>query len=643
MQFKYPEILYALFLLLIPIIVHLFQLRKFQKESFTNVAFLKKVTLQTRKSSQIKKWLTLLTRMLLLACVIIAFAQPFISKNNTFNTTPETVIYLDNSFSMQAKGENGELLKRAVQELIENLEPDDPISLITNTEVYKNTTLKSIQNDLLQLEYVSNQLHYDAALLKSSKLFSSTPNVNRNLVFISDFQELDKTFSVKKDSSYNIYPVQLKPVNTQNVAIDSLSLSSTTVSNTTLQVFLKSNGNVTNNVSISLFDDEKLLAKTTTYLSDKGIAEFTITEKSISKGKIVIEDTSLQFDNTLFFNINTPSEINVLTIHENTTSNYLERLFASNEFQLTTTSLNQLNYSAIEKQQLIVLNELESIPSSLTNSLNAFIKAGGYVVIIPNSKSEIANYNAFLGIYGIQLQNAITTEKRVMSINYSHPIYKNVFEKQESNFQYPKVNTFFPINTNTVTPSEALSFEDGKPFLVTQNQLAVFTAALNSENSNFSEYDLIVPTFYKLARQSLQKAQLYYTIGNENTFDIPVNLEQDGVLSLTKEDVNLIPMQQYFNDKVTITTSYIPYLAGVYSIKNKTESIANVSFNYNRHESDLIYQDLSLLNNVVISNSVSTIFERIKSDTKINALWKWFVIFALAFIIIEMLILKYFK
>ena len=643
MQFKYPEILYALFLLLIPIIVHLFQLRKFQKESFTNVAFLKKVTLQTRKSSQIKKWLTLLTRMLLLACVIIAFAQPFISKNNTFNTTPETVIYLDNSFSMQAKGENGELLKRAVQELIENLEPDNPISLITNTEVYKNTTLKSIQNDLLQLEYVSNQLPYDAALLKSSKLFSSTPNVNRNLVFISDFQELDKTFSVKKDSLYNIYPVQLKPVNTQNVAIDSLSLSSTTASNTTLQVFLKSNGNVTNNVSISLFDDDKLLAKTTTSLSDKGIAEFTITEKSISKGKIVIEDTSLQFDNTLFFNINTPSEINVLTIQENTSSNYLERLFASNEFQLTTTSLNQLNYSAIEKQQLIVLNELESIPSSLTNSLNAFIKAGGYVVIIPNSKSEIANYNAFLGIYGIQLQNAITTEKRVMSINYSHPIYKNVFEKQESNFQYPKVNTFFPINTNTVTPSEALSFEDGKPFLVTQNQLAVFTAALNSENSNFSEYDLIVPTFYKLARQSLQKAQLYYTIGNENTFDIPVNLEQDGVLSLTKEDVNLIPMQQYFNDKVTITTSYIPYLAGVYSIKNKTESIANVSFNYNRHESDLIYQDLSLLNNVVISNSVSTIFERIKSDTKINALWKWFVIFALAFIIIEMLILKYFK
>lgn len=60
MQFKNPEILYALFLLLIPIIIHLFQFRKFQKEAFTNVAFLKEVSIQTRKSSQLKKWLALL-------------------------------------------------------------------------------------------------------------------------------------------------------------------------------------------------------------------------------------------------------------------------------------------------------------------------------------------------------------------------------------------------------------------------------------------------------------------------------------------------------------------------------------------------------------------------------------------------------
>src|SRR5690606_19429800 len=118
MQFKYPEILYALLLLIIPIIIHLFQLRRFEKVAFTNVQFLKNITLQTRKSSQIKKWLTLLTRLLLLACIILAFAQPYQAHQNSFSTTIETVIYLDNSFSMQAKGNNGTLLNEAIQDLI---------------------------------------------------------------------------------------------------------------------------------------------------------------------------------------------------------------------------------------------------------------------------------------------------------------------------------------------------------------------------------------------------------------------------------------------------------------------------------------------------------------------------------------------
>ena len=150
MQFKHPEILYALCLLIIPIIIHLFQLRRFQKEAFTNVAFLKQVVIQTRKSSQLKKWLTLLTRMLLLACVIIAFAQPFTSKNTSFSSTPETVIYLDNSFSLQAKGEQGELLKRAVQDIIDEILRYDDLILDKEKKLKDMSILLSDTHTKLQ-------------------------------------------------------------------------------------------------------------------------------------------------------------------------------------------------------------------------------------------------------------------------------------------------------------------------------------------------------------------------------------------------------------------------------------------------------------------------------------------------------------
>ncbi|MGY0392532.1 BatA domain-containing protein [Bizionia sp. KMM 8389] len=641
MQFKHPEILYALCLLLIPIIVHLFQLRKFQRATFTNVAFLKKVSLQTRKSSQIKKWLVLTTRLLLLAFAIIAFAQPYFSKNTSFNSKPETVIYLDTSFSMQAKGEQGELLKRAIQEIIENVEINQPISLYTNSAVFKNTTLKSIQNDLLQLDYDSNQLPYDAALIKGSKLFSDAKNTSKNLIFISDFQKQDKSFTDLSDSLYHIHAVQLKPVSTQNIAIDSLSISSRTLNNTTLQVFLSTNGTSEISLPLSLYDGGKLLAKTTTKITNKAVAEFVITEKNIRNGHVNIEDNNLLFDNELFFNIAKPSIINVLNIYNQQPNNYLERLFPDEEFQFAASSLKQLNYSSLEKQQVIILDELDVIPSSLSNSLKAFMNTGGYVIIIPSVTSKIDSYNNLLSSRGIKLTTAVSTQKRVTGINYAHPIYAKVFEKQTTNFQYPKVNSFYTVSyqNNNV----ALSFEDGKPFLVTNKELTLFTAALDSENSNFNAYDLIVPTFYNLARQSLRKPQLYATIGTENTFDIPVKLPQDNVLSLTKNAVNLIPMQQYFNDKVSITTTDLPEEAGVYNVTNNGETLTQVSFNYNRNESLLDYQDLNGLTGVTVTNSVTSIFETLKSDTKINELWKWFAIFALAFLIIEMLILKYFK
>ena len=146
MQFKHPEILYALFFLLIPIVVHLFQLRKFKKEYFTNVAFLKQVDQQTRKSKQLKKWLILCTRLLLLTCLILAFAQPYISKQENLNTKNEVVIYLDNSFSMQAKGPKGNLYLASTQELLSTMDDNSTLTLFTNDRVFRNVTKATLPN-----------------------------------------------------------------------------------------------------------------------------------------------------------------------------------------------------------------------------------------------------------------------------------------------------------------------------------------------------------------------------------------------------------------------------------------------------------------------------------------------------------------
>lgn len=641
MQFKHPELLYALFLLLIPIIVHLFQLRKFQKVAFTNVAFLKEATLQTRKSSQIKKWLILFTRMLLLAALVFAFAQPFTSKTDAFKTQKETVIYLDNSFSMQAKGSQGELLKRAIQDIISNIPEDENISLITNNNTFKNTTIKAIKNELLQLEYASNSLTTQAALLKSKTVFNKQSNTLKNLVFISDFQEDEGDLTIQKDSLLNYHFVKLKPVNTANISIDSIYISEKNVSNIELKVILKNNGNPIENLPVSLFNNDNLIAKTSVTIDKETSTTFSIPTNDIINGKVTIDDTSLQFDNTLFFNINNTSKVNVLAVNAGNDS-FLKRIYANDMFNYTSATENQLNYNLLESQNLIILNELNTIPNALITALKQYTTQGGALIIIPSTSINKASYNMLLSNYKSVFNDLISNEKRITSINYSHPLYNNgVFEKQVSNFQYPKVNSYYGVTSNT--SSSILKYEDGKPFLFQNGNAFIFTSSLNNDNSSFINSPLIVPTLYNIGKFSFKIPELYYIIGRNNTFDVSTKLKQDNVLSLVNSDVNLIPEQRYFNNKVVIKTSEKPNIANTYAIKNKNETVKNVSYNYNRKESNLVYKDLSPLNNVTVSDSITDVFETIKSDTKVNALWKWFAIFALVLLIIELGILKYFK
>lgn len=638
MQFKHPEILYALLLLVIPIIVHLFQLRRFQKEAFTNVAFLKSVIIQTRKSSQIKKWLTLLTRLGLLACIIIAFAQPFSTKNQNLDTQLEHVIYLDNSFSMQAKGNKGPLLKRAIQQLITSIDNEQEIQLFTNDHTYRNTSLSAIKNELIDLDYSANQLDYEAVLIKGKQLFSKSTNAVKNLTLISDFQEKSQELSVPTDSLIRVNLVQLQPESIQNISLDSAYINTSNATNINLEVRVQRPELTRKDLSISLFENERLIAKTTVSDANNN-AQFTLPANQKLNGKIVINDESLQFDNTLFFNINIPQKIKVLSINASD-DNFLSRIYTAEEFTYESVALEQLNFNLITDQNLIILNEITSISIALQNALQDFTTNGGYLLIIPSETITTNTYNQALKQTNLQIGDLRTTTKNITSINYEHPLLENVFEERVRNFQYPRVQQHYGLQSSE-TP--ILSFEDGSPFLIQSQQVFLFSAALNTQNSNFYNSQLIVPVLYNIGKQSLQLPRLYYTIGQTNQFDINATLGADEILSLKTPEENFIPQQQSLSNKVSVTTSDLPMKAATFEIVNNNELLEHISFNYPRQESLLRYQSLNTIENVQLETSIPQLFASIKNDTNNNALWKWFVIFALAFLVIEMLILKYFK
>ena len=78
MEFVNPGFLYGLFAISIPIIIHLFNFRRFKKVYFTNVSFIKELKQQTQKQSRLKHLLILLMRILAITAIVLAFAQPYI-------------------------------------------------------------------------------------------------------------------------------------------------------------------------------------------------------------------------------------------------------------------------------------------------------------------------------------------------------------------------------------------------------------------------------------------------------------------------------------------------------------------------------------------------------------------------------------
>lgn len=634
MIFKNPAILYGLLFLIVPIIVHLFQLRRFTKVPFTNVAFLKPLITQTRKSRQLKKWLTLLARMAAIACIVLAFAQPFIPGSDTATQEKESAIYLDNSYSMQSSGSKGELYKTAVTDLLERLPNDQKINLFTNDNTYKNVTKKEIANDLLTTGYSSQSLTYEQVQLKANSLLNNKDK-RKELIIISDFQKNAAAFpdtinGLKREL------VLLESQKMLNISIDSAFISKRESNSIEITVSVSSNDMMTTPVTISLENNGILVSKTSVTLSNnKGTALFNYNSEEPLNGRIYIEDNNLSFDNELFISTNNERKIKVLAVNQ-VDGTFLNRIYTQDEFDFTAVNAKDLNFNLLKEQNLIVLNELKNITPNLAQELNTYLKNGGSLVLIP--ALEQSGYNAIKELSSAT--NISKTEKRITEINFNHPLLKDVFNKRISNFQYPKVNA---TAASVTALNPILKYEDGSSFLYQKNNVFIFTAPINDQNSNFKNSPLIVPVLYNMGRNSLPIAQLYYHTGTSNTVAIPASISSDEILQLENKTQSLIPQQRAFDSFVLLEVNDELKQAGNYRVTKNKETIKTLSFNTNRKENELVYYTTTELGNKNISYSVEDLIYKLSEEDGIVNYWKYFVMGALLFIICELLILKFLK
>ncbi|WP_430906908.1 BatA domain-containing protein [Maribacter sp. 2-571] len=640
MQFQYPGLLWGLLLLLVPIIVHLFQLQRFRKIPFTNVKFLKKVVSESRRSRTLKKWLLLLTRLALLAALVIAFAKPFYAEKRALKPK-DTVIYLDDSFSMQAKKEGNTLMREAVQSLIAAVPKELRFTLFTNSTVYRNVTISDIQNRLLEETFSSKQLNFTEVYARANNFFSDQEVSDKEFIVISDFQNRFASMNVDSLSAIRLHLVQMVPDDVKNISIDSTYIVNNANESAELVTLLSAN-NATENVPISLFNGDTLIAKTAAAFTDdrKAKVVFTLPTDNAIQGKLEVSDSGLSYDNRLYFNVDETPKIKVLSIGAST-SKFLNRIYTRDEFTLTSVPLSGLNYGAISSQNLLILNELSTIPTALLTNLSSFVEEGGHFLLIPADDIDRPSYNELLANYfSTAILEKISSDKLVTNIAFTHPLYKNVFEKKVVNFSHPTVGSSYEMKT---TAPRLLSFQDNSPFLVGDGGKYVFSGAINEENSNFIGSPLIVPTLYNIGMFSLRSPAIYHLMEQNVSVDIQAKLVKDNIVKLQKTTRELIPQQRAQANKVSLYFDETLPEDGIYAITDNIKTLGQLSFNHSRKESTLNYLDLRDVRADSKNTEVATLFENMEKDNRITELWKWFVIFAMVFLLLEVLIQKFIK
>lgn len=647
MQFKNPEILYLLWLLIIPILIHLFQLQKFVKVPFTNVAFLQKIIQDSRKSSRLKKWLILATRTLLLLAILFAFSQPYFSDHK--NTKSEKIIlYLDNSLSSQAKGEKGFLLQVAAKEIIENAPQSNNFSLLTNDEFYDDISFSELKKIVLEVNYSSKKPSLQSTFLKINSFSKNKTKTSNEIILISDFQNIYNNKFTNVTPPFSI--IKLTESQKNNISIDSV-FTSNSLEETILHVVVKNQGEPKKNVPIALYNEKELASKQSFSIEENSTKTilFPIQKKEAFIGKIILSfSDTFSFDNTFYFHLKSPKKINVLAIGNEV--DFLSKIYTEDEFTFTQNAPENINYNLLPKQEVLILYELEKISEILSKSIQDFISKSGSVVIIPNPNSDINSYNQFLQKFSSSTFSSKNIDSlKITNINESHPFFKNVFSKKVENFQYPVVNHFYEINSKN--DSKMVTFENTIPFLSEINTpngaLYVFASAINKKNSSFQNSPLIVPIFYNFGKFSFQQLELYNYLNEENNIDVEIQLQKDEILEISNSTTSFIPMQQTFQNKVSVTTKENPSEAGFYDIKKKDEIIEKIAFNTPKEESLLQFLDISQLEkanpNITVSNSISDVFKNIKKKNEVQSLWKWFLSLAIVSLLLEILILKFYK
>ncbi len=683
MSFVYPNFLWALLLLIIPIIIHLFNFRKYKTVYFSKVSFLTEIVEDSKSGNKLKELLVLLSRLLIITCLVLAFAQPFIPLNGQKNTENITSIFIDNSFSMQAQGQDGDLLnevKNKAIDLVKTLEENEKINLLTSELLAKDQRFYSKSEIIdrikeIDLSPINNQLS-TVLNLQTDLLNKSEGKSNKRIFLFSDFQKSTSTLEDFNQKEVPLFYFQPQAEIKGNIYIDSVWFESPVQRvNSPIEVFFR----VVNqskdeandlNVKLTINEQEKgwkrINIPPNSYVTES--IAFTNSKSGLKQAKLHIETNQLFFDDDFYFTYNINDKINILLIKEGQTSKNIEQLYAlSNFYNYKVVDINQVKQEDFINQQLIIVQNCNQLPSGVKDKLTETLKNGTTVCLIPGANADKNNWNSFLNTH--HLPNLITAFSPNADLNYFNsedPLYYGVFETNPKNYKYAKVFKTYNLNISSSHNFVSLfNYNSTEPFLYyaknDNGRIFFQTSPLLLEWTNFQNHALFGVTYLRMAETSTLEKNLYFVLGESTPYPLYQNIDEKQQIHLIDktQQIDLIPLLVNATTSRELVFDQIESnikQAGFYTLTNSTENIYEgfndvIAFNYSRQESKT---------EVMTPQQIQSNFENVKwkntkslainnkgqiemSSIKAKEYWRILLWLALLFLAIETILLRFWK
>jgi hypothetical protein len=493
---------------------------------------------------------------------------------------------------------------------------------------------------------------------------------------ISDFQKtMVAADQLKNDTTVDVNFIPLTAAIRNNIYIDTCWFDSPVrqlnqIENLHVRIKNRSDKIVENN-SIKLFINgvQRTLASFSIEENNQTevILSFPNKESGSQQCYIALNDYPVTFDDTFYFSYEVSKNVSILSINPSGTDElkiqepYLTKLFGTDSlFVLKNSAENKLEYAQFPTYNLIVLNELKSISSGLTQELKRFTDNGGSVLVFPSREISLPEYKTFFSTMGTRFYEGLdTVNTKVEKINMEHPVYKDVFDKKmraSTNLDLPKVYTHYTFSKSVLNSEEyLLRLQNNDPFLtrykVKKGNLYVCAVPLNSDFSNFAKHALFVPTLYMIAITSQLPQPLFYTIGKDEVIETTKLITGENVYHIQNESTHfdIIPEHKILDMNVQINIHDQISEGGNYYLYADKEKIMPLSFNFNRMESDLAcytkddlqaLADTDQLANIHILNSGEKSMASIIDMDEGKKLWKWCIVLALLFLALETLLLR---